>query len=96
MSSGLAIFFIYDVMIACDVQGQLFDEEYYIVASTNLGLIFFIVLTVYGVCRSCAQCFREFEDGVFFEYDGRKYCEHDFHVLFAPCCQRCNTFIIGW
>ncbi|XP_066140865.1 LIM and senescent cell antigen-like-containing domain protein 1 isoform X2 [Euwallacea fornicatus] len=46
-------------------------------------------------CFVCSQCFREFGDGVFYEYDGRQYCEHDFHVLFAPCCQRCNSFIIG-
>ena len=33
--------------------------------------------------------------GVFYEFEGRKYCEHDFHVLFAPCCQKCGEFIIG-
>ncbi|KAJ8940506.1 hypothetical protein NQ318_003106, partial [Aromia moschata] len=43
----------------------------------------------------CAQCFREFRDGVFYEFDGRKYCEHDFQVLFAPCCGKCGEFIIG-
>merc|ERR1711962_1999975 len=46
-------------------------------------------------CFVCAQCFRPFPDGVFFEFEGRKYCEHDFHVLFAPCCQKCGEFIIG-
>lgn len=44
---------------------------------------------------SCAQCFQEFEDGVFYEYDDRKYCERDFQILFAPCCGKCNSFIIG-
>ena len=34
-------------------------------------------------------------DGVFYEFEGRKYCEHDFHVLFAPCCNKCGEFIIG-
>jgi len=24
------------------------------------------------------------------QYEGRKYCEHDFHVLFAPCCGKCG------
>ena len=38
----------------------------------------------------CAQCFRPFPDGVFYEFEGRKYCEHDFHVLFAPCCGKCG------
>jgi hypothetical protein len=43
----------------------------------------------------CAQCFRPFPDGIFYEFEGRKYCEHDFHVLFAPCCGRCGEFIVG-
>lgn len=45
-------------------------------------------------CR-CAQCFRAFQDGVFYEFEGRKYCERDFHVLFAPCCNKCGEFVIG-
>ena len=24
------------------------------------------------------------------QFEGRKYCEHDFHVLFAPCCGKCG------
>ncbi|KAI4459399.1 lim domain-containing protein [Holotrichia oblita] len=46
-------------------------------------------------CFVCAQCFQEFRDGIFYEFEGRKYCEHDFHVLFAPCCGKCGEFIIG-
>merc|ERR1711936_1490102 len=46
-------------------------------------------------CFVCAQCFRPFPDGVFYGFEGRKYCEHDFHVLFAPCCSKCGEFIIG-
>ena len=45
-------------------------------------------------CFVCAQCFRPFPDGVFYEFDGRKYCEHDFHVLFAPCCAKCGELEI--
>lgn len=45
-------------------------------------------------CR-CAQCFRVFQDGIFYEFEGRKYCERDFHVLFAPCCNKCGEFVIG-
>lgn len=44
---------------------------------------------------SCAQCFQVFKDGTFFEFEGRKYCEHDFQVLFAPCCGKCGEFVIG-
>ncbi|XP_064456678.1 LIM and senescent cell antigen-like-containing domain protein 1 isoform X2 [Ornithodoros turicata] len=46
-------------------------------------------------CFVCAQCFCSFPDGIFYEFEGRKYCEHDFHVLFAPCCGKCGEFIIG-
>jgi len=46
-------------------------------------------------CFVCAQCFQPFPDGIYFEFEGRKYCEHDFHVLYAPCCNKCNEFIIG-
>ncbi|KAG1699384.1 LIM domain-containing protein unc-97 [Nymphon striatum] len=46
-------------------------------------------------CFVCVQCFRPFPDGIFYEFEGRKYCEHDFHVLFAPCCGLCNEFIVG-
>ncbi|XP_065335677.1 LIM and senescent cell antigen-like-containing domain protein 1 isoform X1 [Cloeon dipterum] len=46
-------------------------------------------------CFVCAQCFRPFPEGIFYEFEGRKYCEHDFQVLFAPCCGRCGEFVIG-
>jgi hypothetical protein len=46
-------------------------------------------------CFVCAQCFRPFPDGVFYDFENRKYCEHCFHVLFAPCCQKCGEFIVG-
>ncbi|XP_050044255.1 LIM and senescent cell antigen-like-containing domain protein 1 [Dermacentor andersoni] len=46
-------------------------------------------------CFVCCQCFRPFPEGIFYEFEGRKYCEHDFHVLFAPCCGKCGEFIIG-
>ncbi|XP_043289855.1 LIM and senescent cell antigen-like-containing domain protein 1 isoform X2 [Venturia canescens] len=46
-------------------------------------------------CFVCAQCFRPFPEGIFYEFEGRKYCEHDFHVLFAPCCGKCGEFVIG-
>ncbi|CAG2055948.1 unnamed protein product [Timema podura] len=46
-------------------------------------------------CFVCAQCFRPFPEGIFYEFEGRKYCEHDFQVLFAPCCGKCGEFVIG-
>lgn len=47
-------------------------------------------------CYVCAQCFKPFDQTeVYYEFGGRKYCEHDFQVLFAPCCGKCRQFIIG-
>ncbi|KAK0054542.1 LIM and senescent cell antigen-like-containing domain protein 1 isoform X3 [Biomphalaria pfeifferi] len=46
-------------------------------------------------CFVCAQCFQPFPEGRFFEFEGRKYCEHDFCVLFAPSCGKCGEFISG-
>ncbi|CAG0894766.1 unnamed protein product [Darwinula stevensoni] len=46
-------------------------------------------------CFVCVQCFRPFPDGVFFEFQGRKYCEYDFRILYAPCCGKCGEFITG-
>lgn len=47
-------------------------------------------------CFVCAQCLKQFESSeVYYEFGGRKYCEHDFQVLFAPCCGSCSQFIIG-
>ncbi|XP_022658714.1 LIM and senescent cell antigen-like-containing domain protein 1 isoform X2 [Varroa destructor] len=51
--------------------------------------------TWHQTCFVCSHCFRPFPDGVFYEFEGRKYCEHDFHVLYAPSCGKCNEFIIG-
>lgn len=46
-------------------------------------------------CFVCAQCFQPLNDKDFYEFDGRKYCEHDFNVLYAPCCAKCGVFVIG-
>lgn len=27
-----------------------------------------------------------------FQFEGRKYCEHDFRVLFAPSCGKCGKY----
>ncbi|NWI77604.1 LIMS4 protein, partial [Dryoscopus gambensis] len=43
-------------------------------------------------CFVCAQCFQQFPEGLFYEFEGRKYCEHDFQMLFAPCCHQCGKF----
>ncbi|CAI8030510.1 LIM and senescent cell antigen-like-containing domain protein 2 [Geodia barretti] len=46
-------------------------------------------------CFVCVQCFQPFKDEEFYEHEGRKYCAHDFHALFAPCCSGCGEFVVG-
>lgn len=47
-------------------------------------------------CFVCAQCFKPFNNNhEYYEFGGKKYCEKDFCTLFAPCCSKCNQFIIG-
>ncbi|EGV98420.1 LIM and senescent cell antigen-like-containing domain protein 1 [Cricetulus griseus] len=43
----------------------------------------------------CAQCSQQFPEGLFYEFEVRKYCEQDFQMLFAPCCHQCGEFVIG-
>ncbi|PRP80034.1 hypothetical protein PROFUN_12321 [Planoprotostelium fungivorum] len=43
----------------------------------------------------CTQCLRPFENGVFFERDGRPYCEADFYNVFAPKCAGCSEPVRG-
>ncbi|KAK6013544.1 LIM domain protein [Ostertagia ostertagi] len=70
-----------------------------ILRNHNWGLLGVTTDFLYKINRQpadkCAQCFEPFPDGIYFEFEGRKYCEHDFHVLYAPCCGKCNEFIIG-
>lgn len=28
----------------------------------------------------------------YLQFEGRKYCEHDFQMLFAPCCHQCGVY----
>lgn len=46
-------------------------------------------------CFVCVQCFQPFPEGLFFEHEGRKYCQQDYESLFAPVCSGCGQFIIG-
>lgn len=46
-------------------------------------------------CFVCVQCFKQFPDGVYFEHENRKYCEHDYQALYAPCCAGCGEFATG-
>lgn len=38
----------------------------------------------------CTQCLRPFENGNFFENNGRPYCEYDYFNLFAAKCGGCG------
>ncbi|KAK6751890.1 hypothetical protein RB195_003359 [Necator americanus] len=47
-------------------------------------------------CFRCAQCLLPISlDDDYFEMDGRYYCRHDFNVLYAPICAKCNSFVFG-
>ena len=72
---------------SCNVCSEVFDEEEKMVNSN--GQLY------HEGCFVCAQCFRPFEGGVFYEFDGRQYCEYDFQTLYAPCCRACDEYIIG-
>ena len=71
----------------CNHCKDILDEKSKIINSN--GELF------HAKCFVCAQCFQPFKDGIFFEFEKRKYCQHDFQVLFAPCCEKCSEFITG-
>lgn len=52
-------------------------------------------IIIHSTLFSCAQCFRTFQDGIFYEFEGRKYCEKDFRILYAPFCNKCGEIVIG-
>jgi len=51
--------------------------------------------TFHSFCFVCAQCFRPFENGIYYEFEKRKYCKEDFELLFAPYCKACENYING-
>lgn len=51
--------------------------------------------TYHSTCFVCAHCFCNFENGIFYEFEKRKYCESDFKLLYAPCCKFCGEYIDG-
>lgn len=64
-------------------------------ALCKIFISYISVVYVINFYSRCSQCFQPFPDGIYFEFEGKKYCEHDFHVLYAPCCGKCNEFIVG-
>ena len=38
---------------------------------------------------------RPFGDKEIFPFENRRYCEHDYKMLFAPQCARCGDFAFG-
>ncbi|RCN51686.1 LIM domain protein [Ancylostoma caninum] len=47
-------------------------------------------------CFRCSQCLLPIAlDDDYFKLDGRFYCRHDFEVLYAPICAKCNSFVLG-
>jgi len=46
-------------------------------------------------CFVCTNCLGPFPDGVFFERDGRPFCNTCFSAVFAPRCKSCGQNITG-
>jgi len=46
-------------------------------------------------CFVCAQCFQAFPDDGFYYFEDKRYCLHDYQLLYAPICQRCQNFVEG-
>ncbi|XP_072841542.2 leupaxin isoform X1 [Pogona vitticeps] len=46
-------------------------------------------------CFVCGDCFCSFDDGSFFELNGRPYCELHFHRHQGTVCQGCGKPIVG-
>eukprot|EP01134_Creolimax_fragrantissima_P003228 CFRG3228T1 len=42
----------------------------------------------------CSQCGVTFPDGVFFEQDGKAYCQDDYYGMFAPHCGGCSKSVM--
>ena len=77
----------------CQLQWWIMASRMFLVSLAQNSTENFILLWFFQF--SCAQCFRPFPDGLFYEFEARKYCEHCFHVLYAPCCGKCGEFIVG-
>ncbi|KAM7302486.1 LIM and senescent cell antigen-like-containing domain protein 1 [Ixodes scapularis] len=77
----------YPELMACAKCGEGFGQLEKIVNSC--GQIW------HPECFVCAQCFRRFPDDVYYEFEGRNYCEYDFRRLFIPMCAQCMGDISG-
>ena len=44
-------------------------------------------------CFLCGVCGKKLAGGMFFEVDGKLYCEDDYYPRFAPTCTRCDKLI---
>ncbi|CAN7997835.1 unnamed protein product, partial [Ixodes pacificus] len=77
----------YPELMACAKCGEGFGQLEKIVNSC--GQIW------HPECFVCAQCFRRFPDDVYYEFEGRNYCEYDFRRLFIPMCAQCMGDING-
>ena len=38
---------------------------------------------------------KAFPDDGFYTFEGKRYCLHDFQLLYAPICKRCQCFVEG-
>ena len=40
----------------------------------------------------CAQCFCPLNGEIYYFFEGRLYCKHDFEILYSPVCTACCRF----
>ena len=38
---------------------------------------------------------KAFPDDGFYYFEDKRYCLHDYQLLYAPICQRCQNFVEG-
>lgn len=62
---------------------------HFVVCKDNLFALFYLIYVCNGK-NELDIIVSNLMFYVFFQFEGRKYCEHDFHVLFAPCCGKCR------
>ena len=74
-------------VIECD--GEIFHEECFVCAQCfQVRLLLFWLQTH-------TKNLKAFPDDGFYYFEDKRYCLHDYQLLYAPICQRCQNFVEG-
>jgi len=63
---------------------QIDEDDDYISTETQ---------TYHDTCFRCDQCFQEFPDNVYFDFEDKIYCEDCFNLLYSPICAGCGVIL---